>query len=327
MNKYIKIGLISVLSTGGCFLVYFLIEKYKRKSRTSNLTTPFSIKTTGHKYIGLTKETEENWNGSFQFIQAADTQFGLIDRYILKKQKITWTREIELLRLLIKSVNILNPKPKFFVICGDLVDAFPTEIALRKSQVTDLKIVLRELDPEISVVCVCGNHDIGDVPTEDGIQSYRRDFGDDFFSFWFGGCKFITLNSQYFYNATNVPQIKEEQERWLDEELQKDKWKHLVVFQHIPWFLHRPNEAEHDYFNIEPKQRYKWLEKFKEAGVGKIFCGHYHQNAGGWYENVEVVVTSAVGAQLGADKHGYRLVTVNEDKIEHKYISITDTVN
>ena len=55
MNKYMKIGLISVLSTGGCFLVYFLIEKYKRKSRTSNLTTPFSIKTTGHKYIGLTK--------------------------------------------------------------------------------------------------------------------------------------------------------------------------------------------------------------------------------------------------------------------------------
>ncbi|RMZ92963.1 hypothetical protein BpHYR1_042533, partial [Brachionus plicatilis] len=31
---------------------------------------------------------ESKWNGSFSFVQAADTQFGLIDRYILHKDKI-----------------------------------------------------------------------------------------------------------------------------------------------------------------------------------------------------------------------------------------------
>ena len=56
----------------------------------------------------------------------------------------------------------MNPKPKFFVICGDLVDAMPSEVELRKKQVYDLKFVLRELDPEIKLVCVCGNHDVGD---------------------------------------------------------------------------------------------------------------------------------------------------------------------
>ncbi len=100
-----------------------------------------------------------------------------------------------------------------------------------------------------------------------------------------------------------------------------------MIFQHIPWFLHNPNEATHSYFNIEVKQRLKWLEKFKKAGVSKIFCGHYHQNAGGFYDNIEIITTSAIGAQLGNDKHGYRLVSVDENEVKHKYISVTDMVN
>ncbi len=30
-------------------------------------------------------EVENKWTGPFTFIQAADSQFGLIDRYIMKK--------------------------------------------------------------------------------------------------------------------------------------------------------------------------------------------------------------------------------------------------
>jgi hypothetical protein len=28
-----------------------------------------------------------------------------------------------------------------------------------------------------------------DIPTEENIQVYRKDFGDDYFSFWCNGCK------------------------------------------------------------------------------------------------------------------------------------------
>jgi hypothetical protein len=71
----------------------------------------------------------------------------------------SWDKEVRLLRLVIQDINKLNPKPKFFIICGDLVDAMPTSphtVGLRKSQVYDLKLVLRELDSEIKLVCVCG---------------------------------------------------------------------------------------------------------------------------------------------------------------------------
>lgn len=175
---------------------------------------------------------------------------------------------------------------------------------------------------------MCGNHDIGDIPTNETIQLYTSDFGDDYFSFWCNGCKFITLNSQFFFNSLKVPDLKQMQEEWLDSELVKEDWKHLMMFQHIPWFLSRPNEPADPYFNIEPVQRLKWLKKFKEAGVSKIFCGHYHQNTGGFYDNdLEVIVTTAVGAQLGPDKHGYRLVEVDENYIKHSFIPVSDKVN
>lgn len=34
------------------------------------------------------------------------------------------------------------------------------------------------------------------------------------------------------------------------------------------------------------------LEKFSQAGVTKIFCGHYHRNAGGWYKEVKEIQLS-----------------------------------
>ncbi|KAH6942876.1 hypothetical protein HPB50_011388 [Hyalomma asiaticum] len=60
------------------------------------------------------------------------------------------------------------------------------------------------------------------------------------------------------------------------------------------------------------------------SGVRAIFCGHYHRNAGGFYKDMEVVVTSAVGAQLGCDTHGLRVVKVGENKIEHQYYALDD---
>ena len=89
-----------------------------------------------------------------------------------------------------------------------MVDAFPIERAkLRESQVNDLKKSLSELDSGIKLVCICGNHDVGDEPTKDTIDQYSKEFGDDYFSFWCRGCKFITLNSQLYFNSSKVPEV------------------------------------------------------------------------------------------------------------------------
>ena len=62
----------------------------------------------------------------------------------------------------------------------------------------------KDLDPEIPLVCVCGNHDVGEEPTKETIEGYAKSFGDDYFSFWHGGVKFMVINSQYFVHREFV---------------------------------------------------------------------------------------------------------------------------
>ena len=34
------------------------------------------------------------------------------------------------------------------------------------------------------------------------------------------------------------------------------------------------------------------LEKLYAGGVRKIFCGHYHRNAGGWFKVNDLIISS-----------------------------------
>lgn len=264
---------------------------------------------------------ESQWTEKFYFIQAADSQFGLIDRYIKHLDEPGWKEEIESSEALVDVCNKLEPKPAFMVICGDLVDAWPPS-EVRSNQVADFKRIFSKLN--IPLVCVCGNHDVGDEPTMEGIDEYRRTYGDDYFYFTINGVLFIVINSQFYQHREFVQDYAREQDEWLESLLSKSKlFKHTIVFEHIPWFLQSPDE-EDQYFNIRKEIRKHWLDKFKGAGVSKIMCGHYHQNAGGWYGDMELVVTTAIGGQLGSDKSGARVVKVLENSIEHQYYATED---
>ena len=74
------------------------------------------------------------------------------------------------------------------------------------------------------------------------------------------------------YFCMKVKDLAAEQDSWLDQELQNAKnegCKHILVFQHIPWFLFHPEE-EKEYFNMEITLRKKMLEKFHKAGKSFI---------------------------------------------------------
>jgi len=86
---------------------------------------------------------------------------------------------------------------------------------IREEQYKDFVKVFEELDPEVKLVCVCGNHDIGNIPTSHSLNVYRSQFGSDFFSFWVGGVKFVVLNSQYFEAPTALPEQTAKQMQFL----------------------------------------------------------------------------------------------------------------
>jgi len=108
-----------------------------------------------------------------------------------------------------------------------MLDAFPYEVPqnskefpgakeLRDKQYQDFVKVFKELAPEIKLVCVCGNHDIGDTPSKETLQVYKSQFGQDYFHFWAGGVKFVVLNSQYIYVPDAMPEETESQMQFMD---------------------------------------------------------------------------------------------------------------
>ena len=56
---------------------------------------------------------------------------------------------------------------------------------------------------------------MGNRPTKDTIENYKNTFGDDYFSFWFGGVHFMVLNSQLYEDCSLVEDIAIAQNKWL----------------------------------------------------------------------------------------------------------------
>ncbi len=89
-------------------------------------------------------------------LQAADTQLGLICNYgdgTIEDQypNITWEREIELCKQSVEILNAMNPKPKAFIVCGDLIDAFQEKWPeIRKRQEEDFM----KVQPYYSLECM-----------------------------------------------------------------------------------------------------------------------------------------------------------------------------
>ncbi|XP_063284913.1 serine/threonine-protein phosphatase CPPED1 [Pelobates fuscus] len=286
------------------------------------------LRAQGRIFTAFREDVESQWKGPFYFIQGADPQFGLMKSWEIGECDYggdEWEKEIRLTEQAVQAINKLSPKPKFFVLCGDLVHSMPG-IEFKEDQERDLKNVLQKTNQDIPLVFVSGNHDIGNAPTTETIKSYCNNWGDDYFAFWVGGVLFLVLNSQFFFDSSACAELKENHARWLAAQLavaEKRKCKHAIIFQHIPLFLQNPDE-DNNYFNVEKNLRQELLEMFHKAGVKAVFSGHYHRNAGGLYKNLDMVVTSAIGCQLGDDQHGVRVVVVTEEKIIHRYYSLEE---
>jgi 3',5'-cyclic AMP phosphodiesterase CpdA len=245
------------------------------------------------------------------FVQLADTQFGAItnDR--------DFSQETANYEFTVANINRL--KPKFVVICGDLINK-PGDAA----QLAEYKRITAKIDPSIPVYAVAGNHDVGNDPTPESVAAYRAALGPDYYSFRQGDVYGIVLDSSVISSPAKVQRIADEQEAWLTAELARAKTsgaRHIVVFQHHSWFLEKADEPS-QYFNIPMAQRQRYLKLLKDAGVRYVFAGHYHRNAFGKDGELEVITNGPVSRPLGADPTGLRLVIVRADRLDHKYVGM-----
>lgn len=87
-------------------------------------------------------DAEHEWTGPFCFIQAADPQLGLMKAWRdgdCDGGGDEWADEVELTKQAVEAVNQLRPKPRFMVLCGDLVHAMPGTDRAQKRNKMHLK--------------------------------------------------------------------------------------------------------------------------------------------------------------------------------------------
>ena len=252
----------------------------------------------------------------FFFLQMSDPQFGM---YTADRDFAQETANFE---FAIASANRL--KPAFVVVCGDLIN----RAGDAPESAEYLRIAAR-LDRAIPLHNVAGNHDVGNEPTPASLAFYRERFGRDYYSFRHGEFVGIVLDSSLIQHPDKSPEEAVKQEEWLKSELEKVKRegaRHIVVFQHIPFFLENADEPD-QYFNIPRAARARYLDLLARYGVRYVFAGHYHRNAYGESPAIHIVTTGPVGKPLGADPSGMRVVVVTESKIENRYYGLGNIPN
>eukprot|EP00045_Choanoeca_perplexa_P001599 m.20823 g.20823 ORF g.20823 m.20823 type:complete len:302 (+) comp11056_c0_seq1:105-1010(+) len=267
------------------------------------------------------------------FIVLADPQLGLY------KKNQSWQEELDMVTTCVSHINRL--KPAYVVLAGDLVHCPPQQDAdVHRRQVADLQAALAQVDDTIPLVLVSGNHDLGSKVTQDSLKQYHTEFGDDYFRFSTKGTQGFVLNTQFFEDAGDCEAEAAAQREWFEACLSEPKQAtHRFVFGHIPPFIFKSDEPN-GYFNLEPKLRSTLLSQAKAGGVTAWFAGHYHREAGGYDDQLEVITTSAAGSaitdtglnplevescgqpMIGPDASGLRIVVVKADGIEHKFYTL-----
>lgn len=247
----------------------------------------------------------------FFFIQLTDPQLGMFSN------NADFVQDADNFEFAVANVNRL--RPAFVVITGDLVHqgGDPAQIAAYRR-------IAARIDPSIPVYHLAGNHDVGNVPTPQTLAAYTSIFGPDRYVFRHGGLVGIVLNSSVIHSPQDSPQSLAEQDRWLRAELAKaqaEGARHIVVFQHHPWFLKTAAEPD-QYFNIPLARRTAYLALFREFGVRYLFCGHYHRNAEARDGDLQAITTGAVGKPLGGSRSGFRVAIVRDDRIDHRFYEL-----
>jgi serine/threonine-protein phosphatase CPPED1 len=300
---------------------------------------------------------------------AADTQLGMLRHSLDMESEISYSKAA------VAAINRL--RPAFCCVCGDLVEmtaslyvthrkvgpgitkdpakedpaphAFWTEEECDRVQTQQdeaFQSIWSQLDPSIALVCLCGNHDVGNRPTKATINRFKSNYGDDYLSFWANGTFNVVLNSNLFNDPTDALDLYQEQLDWLRRRLahaQEHEAKCIFIFSHHPWFLYHDNEMDEltsaspypveawgegeipdSYFHIPRRYRQVALDLFRQYGVDAAFAGHFHQNVVSQSSfGMQMIITSSLSVVLQSNgnvhtaepigRPGVRLVTVRHD--------------
>ena len=244
----------------------------------------------------------------FYFVMLSDPQFGL---YASDENCLQESASYE---FAIATVNRL--KPGFTIVLGDLINNAGDE-----KQIREYERISAKIDPSVPLYHVAGNHDVGRLPTPDSLAAYRKNIGNDYYSFQEGPVYGIVLNSSLMFGSKSVIADYEKQKSWLEEELMKageSGASHTIIFQHHPYFLENALETD-SLWALPPEYRQPMIELLNRYGIQYVFAGHTHKNNIGKDGSLQVVTIAPVGMPFDKDDSGIVVVAVTGKGVEHRY--------
>jgi len=168
----------------------------------------------------------------------------------------------------------------FNIHLGDMVHPLPA-MDVYETACEEALTIFSPLQPNLYFVP--GNHDIGDKPmpglpaaaiNDAALSSYKKQFGDDHYSFEKHDCLFVVLNSSLI---NSEGELAEAQAKWLEETLAENKTTRVFLFLHYPLFIHSESEDEH-YDNIAEPGRSWLIGLLRQYSVELVLSGHVHHH-------------------------------------------------
>lgn len=257
----------------------------------------------------------------FSFLIDSDFQYGYDKPEKIRNDK---TNNIELMKLLIEKSRTSIYEPKFLIVAGDLTEHCSDNKKLfdyKYGGVTDeftpmLNEYIKPISSLIPLKLIPGNHDfyIDDSrwpffhkPVLSYIRKYHKlnslknifssmfsKIGDHVYSFDYEDIHFCACD---IYTNEKVLE-------WLKKDLDKNKNKKIIIFQHYNF-----DGAYSDWWTRDEKK--KFYDVIKNFNVILLIEGHHHFSSIGDFMGIKTV---------NAGGKGFGLVTVFPDDIEIKFI-------
>jgi predicted phosphodiesterase len=245
---------------------------------------------------------EEPRTEAFQIVQLCDTQLGFGG----------YDRSVRAFKQAVKHINAI--KPDLVFICGDLVNT-PDKKPI--ADFTEIKAEIR-----VPCHCACGNHDVGNTPTAESLQRYRKVIGSDYYSFKHRGCVFVVANTQLWKAA--VKDESEKHDAWFAATLQSAEKKKARIFVvgHYPLFVEDQDEAD-GYYNLPVAKRKELLSIFEKRGVVAVLGGHTHRLRTNEHKGIQLVNGETTSLNFDKRPLGFRVWHIADTRpFKHEHVAL-----
>ena len=237
------------------------------------------------------------------FVQLCDPQLGFGG----------YEHDVNSLKLAVQKINEL--KADVVVICGDMINTFD------EKSISDFNDIISDL--KMPYYCCPGNHDVGNTPTVESLNKYRKYFGKDYYTFGSNIYTFIVTNTNLW--KTPVEGESEKQDEWIKEALatayENDKSSPIFVIGHHPLYMRNPDEPVGNN-SLPVEKRKELLELFEKNGVKAVLTAHTHQMVINDYKGIQLVTGETTSRNLDGRPFGFRLWKVSPDSVKHEFVSL-----